>query len=112
MNLAGHTGVEGLTTAMRRQGKEKFRPDASKKLREQVHEVMRYFHYARRTELAYWHWIERFLRFHKEREGRVAASPRAGRQGGDGVLDALVSMTSSSPARAASSGAPETCQTI
>jgi hypothetical protein len=69
MSLAAHTGVEGLTTAMRRQGKEKFRPDASKKLREQVHEVMRYFHHARRTELAYWHWIERFLRFHKERAG-------------------------------------------
>lgn len=62
-------GVPGLTTAMRRQGKEKFQPDRSKKLREQVREVMRYFHYARQTELTYWHWIERFLRFHKEQAG-------------------------------------------
>jgi len=69
MNL-DYRGVPGLTTAMRRQGKEKFRPDKSKKLREQVQEVLRYFHYARRTELTYWHWIERFLRFHRERAGQ------------------------------------------
>jgi hypothetical protein len=55
----------GLSTAPRRAGREKFRPDRSKRLRDQVHQVMRYFHYSWRTEEAYWHWIERFLRFHK-----------------------------------------------
>jgi integron integrase len=70
MNFNKKTVMEGFSTAPRRAGLEKFRPDPSLKLREQVREVMRYFHYARRTELAYWHWIERFLRFHKEREGR------------------------------------------
>ncbi len=70
MKFGSNLAEPQLTTAMRRQGKEKFRPDPSKKLREQLHEVMRYFHYARRTELAYWHWIERFLRFHKQARGR------------------------------------------
>ena len=34
-------------------------------MREQVREVMRFFHYATRTEATYWQWIVRFLRFHK-----------------------------------------------
>ena len=29
-------------------------PDRSKRLGEQVHEVMRFFHYSRHSELAYW----------------------------------------------------------
>lgn len=57
---------EGPTTAARLAGKPKFQPDRSKRLREQVHEVMRFFHYAARTEESYWHWISRFLRFHKQ----------------------------------------------
>jgi integron integrase len=36
------------------------------KLREQVHEAMRFFHYARRTEEAYWGWMTRFLKFHRQ----------------------------------------------
>ncbi len=35
-------------------------------LREQVREVMRFHHYALRTERAYWRWIVRFLRHHRE----------------------------------------------
>ena len=38
-------------------------PDA--RLRDQVHEAMRFFHYSRRTEEAYWGWITRFLKFHR-----------------------------------------------
>jgi integron integrase len=34
-------------------------------LRQQVAEVMRFFHYSQRTEEAYWQWIVRYLRFHK-----------------------------------------------
>lgn len=34
-------------------------------LREQMREVMRFFHYSPRTEETYWHWIDRFLRFHR-----------------------------------------------
>ncbi|MBK9139600.1 MAG: integron integrase [Verrucomicrobia bacterium] len=34
-------------------------------MREQVQEVMRFFHYSQRTEDAYWQWIVRYLRFHK-----------------------------------------------
>ncbi len=42
-----------------------FRPNPRLKLKEQVREVMRFFHYSPRTEETYWHWIERFLRFHR-----------------------------------------------
>ena len=42
-----------------------FIPNPKLKLREQVHEVMRFFHYSPRTEETYWHWIERFLKFHR-----------------------------------------------
>jgi integrase len=58
----------GPTTAARLADRPKFRPDRSKRLRDQVREVMRFFHYAPRTEEAYWHWISRFLRFHKRGE--------------------------------------------
>ena len=43
-----------------------FTPNPRLKLREQVHEVMRFFHYSPRTEETYWHWIERYLRFHRK----------------------------------------------
>jgi integron integrase len=42
-----------------------FIPNPKAKLQEQVHEAMRFFHYARRTEEAYWGWIRRFLQFHR-----------------------------------------------
>src|SRR5688572_19803976 len=52
-----------------------FIPNPKARLRDQVHEAMRFFHYARRTEEAYWGWITRFLRFH--RTTRPAESPEA-----------------------------------
>jgi integron integrase len=44
-----------------------FQPNPKLKLQEQVHEVIRFFHYSPRTEEVYWHWIRRFLKFHRER---------------------------------------------
>ena len=38
-----------------------------KKLIEQVRDVMRLKHYSLRTEERYWHWIERYIRFHQMR---------------------------------------------
>jgi integron integrase len=64
-------GASSADAAMgRRSGRARFTPNRGLKLREQVREVMRFFHYSPRTEETYWHWIERFLRFH--REGPVA----------------------------------------
>jgi integron integrase len=54
-----------------RRPREGFRPNPKATLRDQLHEVMRFFHYSARTEETYWGWIVRFLRFHK----------RAGAQG-------------------------------
>jgi len=48
-----------------RQPREGFLPNPKLPLRQQLHEVMRFFHYSPRTEEAYWGWIARFLRFHK-----------------------------------------------
>ena len=42
--------------------KGEFRPDPSLKLMDQVKEVLRYHHYAFRTEQTYCAWIVRFLR--------------------------------------------------
>ena len=51
MKNAAHAAKppEGLSTALRRAGREKFRPDRSRKLREQMHEVLRYRQMAWRT---------------------------------------------------------------
>ena len=77
------------TPANRSAPREKLVPNPSATLREQVREVMRFRHYSPRTEVAYWQWAERFLRFHKRAEvggaGGLAASARIGRIGGDGV---------------------------
>ena len=43
------------------ENKPKFRPNPKKKLMDQVREVMRYYHYAYRTESAYCQWIIRFI---------------------------------------------------
>jgi integron integrase len=48
-----------------RRASAKLVPNPQTPLKAQVHEVMRFFHYSPRTEEAYWHWIERFLRFHR-----------------------------------------------
>ena len=44
----------------------KFAPNPKLKLRDQFHEVMRYKHFSQRTEDAYWQWVMRFLRFHRQ----------------------------------------------
>ena len=42
-------------------------PNPSKRLREQVAEVMRFHRYSLRTERSYWDWIRRFIFFHQKR---------------------------------------------
>ena len=46
------------------EGKKKFRPSSDLKLMGQVREVLRYHHYAYRTEQTYCDWIKRYLKFH------------------------------------------------
>lgn len=42
----------------------KFRPDPKLRLMDQVRQVLRYHHYAYRTEQTYCDWIMRYIRFH------------------------------------------------
>ena len=44
----------------------KFKPDPKLKLMDQVRQVLRYHHYAYRTEQSYCDWILRFIKFHGE----------------------------------------------
>jgi hypothetical protein len=46
------------------ESKVKFKPDTGLKLMEQVRQVLRYYHYAYRTEQTYCDWIVRFIRYH------------------------------------------------
>lgn len=46
------------------ESKGKFRPDQSLRLMDQVRQVLRYHHYAYRTEHTYCDWILRFSKFH------------------------------------------------
>ena len=56
-----------------RQGpKGRLTPNPKASLREQVREVMRFYHYSERTEETYWQWIVRYLRFH-QRPGGVGS---------------------------------------
>lgn len=45
--------------------KRKFRPSPNLKLMDQVLQVLRYHHYAYRTEQTYCKWIEQYIKFHK-----------------------------------------------
>jgi integron integrase len=45
-------------------GKPKFRPDSRLRLLDQVRQVLRYHHYAYRTEQTYCDWIVRYVKFH------------------------------------------------
>lgn len=49
------------------ESKAKFRPDPGLKLMDQVRQVMRYHHYAYRTEKSYCDWIVRYIKFHGAR---------------------------------------------
>jgi integron integrase len=56
--------------------KKKFSPNPSLKLMEQVQEVLRYYHYAYRTEQTYCDWIKRFLKFYEmKRHPRDMGAP-------------------------------------
>jgi integron integrase len=55
--------------------REQFLPNPKARLREQVHEVMRFYHYSHRTEEVYWHWIRRFIFFHDKRHPREMGPP-------------------------------------
>ena len=46
------------------ENKPKFRPNPKLKLTDQVRQVLRYHHYAYRTEQTYCDWIIRFVKFH------------------------------------------------
>ena len=48
-------------------------PNPKLRLREQLHEVMRFKHYSVRTEEAYWNWIRQFLEFCRERPRLIPA---------------------------------------
>ena len=56
----------------------RFQPNPKARWRDQLHEVMRFFHYSERTEETYWQWIYRFLKFHR----RGNATDRANGAGG------------------------------
>jgi integron integrase len=60
----------GAAAGAGRRGRGLFTPNPKLKLQEQVHEVMRFFHYSPRTEEVYWHWMRRFLAQVRERRGR------------------------------------------
>ena len=45
------------------ENKPKFRPDPNAKLMDQMREVLRYYHYAYRTESTYCRWILRYIQF-------------------------------------------------
>jgi hypothetical protein len=44
--------------------KHKFNPDPALGLMDQARQVLRYHHYAYRTEQMYCHWIVRYIKFH------------------------------------------------
>jgi site-specific recombinase XerD len=56
---------------------EKFIPNPKLKLREQLHEVMRFKHFSIRTEQAYWIWIRGFILFHRKRHPKEMGAAEA-----------------------------------
>ena len=50
-------------------------PLSPPKLIDQVRSVIRVKHYSLRTEEAYWHWIKRFILFHKKRHPNEMGEP-------------------------------------
>ncbi|MEM6554156.1 MAG: site-specific integrase [Planctomycetota bacterium] len=59
------------------------------KLMARVHETLRRGHYSFRTGQAYGRWIERYLRFHRERAGRWVAPEALGEEGIESFLTHL-----------------------
>jgi len=62
------------TPQMRQRTLGRLTPNPKAKLRDQVHEVMRFFHYSVRTEETYWQWIVRFLKFYRRKTGEHPTS--------------------------------------
>ena len=58
---------EEFATGGHRRPKEGLVPNPKAPLRAQIHEVMRFFHYSRRTEQTYWQWIHRYLVHFRDR---------------------------------------------
>ena len=79
------------TSANRHPPREKLVPNPAAPLREQLREVMRFRHNSPRTEVAYWQWIERFLRFHKRAGVAGAAAWRHPRELGGAEVGAFLS---------------------
>ncbi len=48
---------------------DKMLPNPKARLKDQFHEVARFKHLSPRSERAYWEWVVRFLKFHRERAG-------------------------------------------
>jgi integron integrase len=65
-------------------------PNPRLPLQQQVHEVMRFFHYSQRTEATYWQWITRYLRFHKRPGVAGAAAWRHPREMGAAEVSAYL----------------------
>ena len=74
-----------ITPQKRPAARPRLPPNPKGTLREQAHEVMRFFHYSERTEAAYWQWIVRFLKFHRNRNSTPHPDPLLGR-GGEGTV--------------------------
>lgn len=47
----------------------KMLPNPKARLKDQFHEAARFKHLSSRTEKAYWEWVVRYLKFHKEQSG-------------------------------------------
>ena len=50
-------------------------PNPRLRLRDQLHEVMRFKQFSTRTEDAYWNWIRQFILFHGKRHPRELGKP-------------------------------------
>jgi len=75
-----------ITAQKRHRAMGRLRPNPKATLRQQVHEVMRFFHYSDRTEETYWQWMVRYLQFHR-RVAVAVAAPQPGPlldRGGEG----------------------------
>jgi hypothetical protein len=59
--------------------REGFVPNPKLKLLDQVSEVMRFKHYAIRTETTYREWIKRFIFFNGKRHPREMGTPEVAR---------------------------------
>ena len=55
--------------------REQFIANPKARLREQVHEVMRFKQFSLPTESSYWNWIRQFILFHSKRHPREMGKP-------------------------------------